>query len=81
MNRSDEANTNVMNGLTPTGKQRPNCELVGQDGNAFAIMGRVSRALKKNGFSEAEVSMYLSEATSGDYNNLLRVNMDWVCDQ
>ena len=33
---------------------KPKCELVGQDGNAFAIMGRVCRALRKAGQGDKE---------------------------
>jgi len=47
-------------------------ELVGQDGNAFAIMGRVTAALKRAGHADA-VKPYMDEAMSGDYDNLLRV--------
>jgi len=55
--------------------------LVGEDGNAFAIMGRVSKALKKAGASSEEVKQYMDESMSGDYDNLLRVAMSWVnCD-
>jgi hypothetical protein len=53
-------------------------ELVGHDGNAFAIMARVKRALKSNGVSDEEVSQYLEESMSGDYDNLLRTAMKWV---
>lgn len=52
--------------------------LVGEDGNAFAIMGRVIKALKRNGVTQEECDKYYDEATSGDYDNLLRVTMDWV---
>ena len=52
--------------------------LVGQDGNAFAIMGRVSRALEKAGASKEEVNQYMDESMSGDYDNLLRVATQWV---
>lgn len=52
--------------------------LVGQDGNAFAIMASVKRALKKAKVDEAEISQYLAEAMSGDYDNLLRTTMNWV---
>lgn len=52
--------------------------LVGEDGNAFAIMGRVSKALQRAGASKAERDAYYNEATSGDYDNLLRVTMSWV---
>lgn len=52
--------------------------LVGEDGNAFSILGRVSRALRKAGVPEAEVKAYSKEAMSGDYDNLLAVTMKWV---
>jgi hypothetical protein len=53
-------------------------QLVGNDGNAFAIMGAVQSALKKAGASKEELSQYMSESMSGDYDNLLRVAMEWV---
>ena len=53
-------------------------ELVGQDGNAFAIMGRVMGALKDAGVSKEEIDQYYAESTSGDYDNLLRTAMAWV---
>ena len=53
-------------------------KLVGEDGNAFAIMGRVMSALKKAGVSAEEISQYQQESMSGDYNNLLMTAMRWV---
>lgn len=53
-------------------------ELVGHDGNAFAIMGKVSKVLRRAGVSQEEIKQYTDEATSGDYDNLLRVTMNWV---
>ena len=53
-------------------------QLVGNDGNAFAIMGAVKSALKKAGASNEELSQYMSDSMSGDYDNLLRVAMEWV---
>mgnify|MGYP001480778068 FL=1 len=53
-------------------------ELVGQDGNAFAIMGAVTKALRQNGYTADDIDEYRNEASSGDYNNLLRVTMEWV---
>ena len=53
-------------------------ELVGHDGNAFAIMGRVTKALRQNGYTADDVDEYRKEAMSGDYDNLLRVTMEWV---
>jgi hypothetical protein len=53
-------------------------QLTGQDGNAFAIMGAVSTALRKGGVSKEEINEYTSESMSGDYDNLLRTAMSWV---
>ena len=48
------------------------------DGNAYAIMGAVQKALKKAGASKEELDRYFTESTAGDYDNLLRVAMEWV---
>jgi hypothetical protein len=53
--------------------------LVGEDGNAFAIMGRVTRELKRAGFTK-EVEDYRKRATAGDYNNLLSVTLRYADD-
>jgi hypothetical protein len=53
-------------------------KLVGRDGNAFAIMGNVSRALRQNGAPKAEIDECVAEMTSGDYNNLLQTAMKRV---
>ena len=53
-----------------------NVPLVGEDGNAFSILGRVSRIMKRNGLRD-EWDEFHAEATSGDYNNLLRTVMAW----
>jgi hypothetical protein len=52
-------------------------KLVGEDGNAFAIMGAVRGALERNGHEDL-ASQYIEEAAMGDYNHLLRVSMDYV---
>src|SRR5579871_2652433 len=57
--------------------ERPELQLVGIDGNAFAIMGAVSDALRRAGKSEARQA-FLKEATAGDYDHLLRVCMSYV---
>lgn len=43
-------------------------KLVGEDGNAFSILARVSKALKKAGVSKEEISKFQKEAMSSDYN-------------
>ena len=52
--------------------------LVGEDGNAVAIMGRVSNAMRKAGVPQEEINQYLDESMSGDYDNLLRTAIKWV---
>jgi len=58
-------------------KKKPRVKLVGQDGNAFAILGKVKRALIKAGMHE-EAERYIQEATAGDYSNLLAVTQRYV---
>ena len=53
-------------------------QLTGNDGNAFAIMGAVRKALKREKVSADEIAEYTKQSTSGDYDNLLRVAMSWV---
>ena len=53
-------------------------QILGRDGNAFAIMGAVSNALRKGGVPKEEINEYTSESMSGDYENLLRTAMKWV---
>jgi hypothetical protein len=53
-------------------------KLTGNDGNAFSIMGAVSKALRKGGATQDEIQEYMTESMSGDYDNLLRTAMKWV---
>jgi hypothetical protein len=53
-------------------------KLIGEDGNAHAIMGRVGQAMRRAGVSSVIIDEYTKEATSADYDNLLRVTMDYV---
>ena len=46
--------------------------LIGQDGNAFVLMGYTANALKREGLGNLKDAMY-KEATSGDYYNLIAV--------
>lgn len=52
--------------------------MVGEDGNAFSILGRVKKAMRKNGLGKEEQDAFVSEATSGDYDHLIRTVMEWV---
>jgi len=57
---------------------KPEVELVGEDGNAFAILGRVKKALRKAGADQEYIESYLNKATSGDYDHLLQTTMEFV---
>lgn len=52
-------------------------QLTGEDGNAFAIIGRVSRALKRAGHGDL-VNEFQDEAMSGDFDHLLQTAVAWV---
>ena len=53
-------------------------QLSGRDGNAFAIIGAVTGALRRGGVSVEERKAFQDEATSGDYDHLLQTAMAWV---
>lgn len=53
-------------------------DLVGIDGNAFSIMGYVTRGMREQGFSRSDINAYLADAKSSDYNHLLVVSIDMV---
>lgn len=50
-------------------------KLVGEDGNAFAIIGRFTHAARRAGWPKHEIDAVVAEAQSGDYDNLLQVFM------
>lgn len=53
-------------------------KLVGENGNAYAILAIVNVALRKAGVSPEEIQEFTEEATAGDYDHLLRTCMKWV---
>ena len=55
----------------------PKYTLVGVDGNAHCIMGYTARVLKNEKLYDKVDEMY-EKATSGNYQNLICVCMDYV---
>jgi hypothetical protein len=49
----------------------PTVELIGHDGNAFAVLGRCRRAARAAGWSDEQWARFEGEACSGDYDHLL----------
>ena len=76
------------NTMTSTNPKFPGCvvELLGHDGNAFAILGRVTKALKSHlkeqgatpEVAKITVDTFQTEAMAGDYDALLQTCMRWV---
>ena len=62
--------------MTTTKYPDINIPLVGEDGNAFSILGRVSRVMRQNGLAD-EWEVFHAEATESDYGHLLRTVMAW----
>jgi hypothetical protein len=56
-------------------------EITGQDDNAFAVMARAIKGMKQAGYSKELIEQYKKAATSGDYDNLLFVTMEYVDDE
>lgn len=52
-------------------------KLVGTDGNAFSLLGKVSGALRRAGYKK-EAKSFLKEATEGDYTHLLATCAKYV---
>lgn len=59
-------------------KNRPQMELLDHDGNIFAIMGRASRELKRNGMSEEATEMFARVTACHDYHEALFVISEYV---
>lgn len=57
--------------------KKPKVKLIGEDGNAFAILGRVFKAAQAVGWTKEEWDAFKKEATSGDYDHLLRTVMKY----
>lgn len=58
-------------------EKKPEVVLCGEDGNAFLILGRCSRAAKKAGWSEAKRAEVFAEMKAGDYDHLLQTAMKY----
>ena len=52
-------------------------KLVGEDGNAFAILGKCRAIMRAHGLSPEEIDAFFAEASAGDYDHLLATAMRW----
>lgn len=60
-------------------RDKPDCELIGQDGNIFNLMGIASRTLKRNGMRD-EAEEMVDRITNGasSYDEALRIISEYV---
>jgi predicted CoA-binding protein len=52
-------------------KKKVKLNLVGLDGNAWALMGAFSNAARKQGWTKEEIKGVMDECMSSDYDHLL----------
>ena len=52
--------------------------LTGTDGNAFAIIGQVVKAMKRAKVAKEDVDAFMKQAMSGDYDHVLQTCMNTV---
>lgn len=57
---------------------KPVCKLIGKDGNAFSIIGNVSRTLKKAGQKEKAKEFTEKAMEQPSYDDLLILVHDYV---
>ena len=58
--------------------RKPECKLVGTDGNVFAIIGNVSKALKRDGRKERAKEWQQKAMSCGSYDEVLMLLHDYV---
>ena len=59
-------------------QQKPKMELIGQDGNIFAILGRASRLLNRAGMKAQSDEMFERVTACGDYDKALHIISEYV---
>lgn len=63
---------------SPEEKAKPDCALIGEDGNIFNLMGIASRTLKENGMANEAKEMCERVRSSGSYYEALGVIGEYV---
>lgn len=58
--------------------EKPRCKLIGQDGNIFFILGRVSTTLKDNGKADKAKECSDRVMSSRSYDEALKIIMEYV---
>ena len=71
---------NRLGGFVPEqqAQTKPDCPLIGQDGNVFNLMGIASRTLKENGLAEQAKEMRDRITACGSYDEALGIMGEYV---
>ena len=59
-------------------RNKPDCPLIGQDGNVFNLIGIASRTLKDNGMASEAKEMSSRVFASGSYDEALLIIGEYV---
>ena len=59
-------------------QKKPDCKLIGEDGNIFNLMGIASKILRQNGMAEEAVEMRDRIRASGSYDEALCIIGEYV---
>jgi len=57
--------------------EKPELTLVGESGNAFAILGKARKVAREAGWEKEKIDKFMSEATSGNYDHLLKTCFEY----
>jgi len=57
--------------------EKPELVLVGEDGNAFFILGKAQKTARRAGWSSEKIEEFMTKAQSGDYDNVLQTCMEY----
>ena len=59
-------------------RNKPDCKLIGEDGNIFNLMARAARTLRENDLSEEAAEMRERITSSGSYDEALCIIGEYV---
>ncbi len=69
---------NRLGGFLPVQQQKPDCPLIGTDGNIFALMGRASQTLRENGMADQAREMRTRITQCQSYHSALSIIGEYV---
>lgn len=64
--------------MSNTNKNKPDCKLIGEDGNIFNLMARAIKTLRENDLSEEAKEMRERITSSGSYDEALCIIGEYV---